>query len=70
MYILFWVSKSSSLGATRCVSSVQVLCVSKNVIKIETVAEEYVCAVGVRPDSDPKDASEELGNLTLGASRR
>ena len=42
-----------------------VLCAHKHVTKIETVGEEYVCAVGVQPGSQSESIQEALCNLFL-----
>eukprot|EP00435_Cladocopium_sp_Y103_P024412 s2259_g6.t1 len=40
-----------------------VLCAKRHVTKIETVAEEYVCAVGVQPGSEAESPEEGLCKL-------
>eukprot|EP00438_Fugacium_kawagutii_P021119 Skav213909 [mRNA] locus=scaffold1439:202030:204561:- [translate_table: standard] len=45
-----------------------ILCANNNVTKIETIAEEYVCAVGVQPDCENEDVQDALSNLIFVAS--
>lgn len=44
------------------------LCATNGVTKVETVAEEYVCAVGIQPGSESEDVQEALSSLILVAS--
>ena len=45
-----------------------ILCATNGVTKVETVAEEYVCAVGIQPGSESENVQDALSSLILVAS--